>query len=60
MCTRYIGKGRDLYIAFMYLEKAYDKIDKNVMWQVLLACGVGRKLLKVIKGLYNESKQRRQ
>jgi len=35
MCEKYLGNGRDLYVAFMDLEKAYDKIDRKAMWQVL-------------------------
>jgi len=56
MCEKYLGNGRDLYVAFMDLEKAYDKIDRKAMWQVLQVYGVGGKLLRAVKGFYKESK----
>lgn len=38
--------------AFIYLEKAYDKTDRNAMWQKLQVYGVGGKLLKALKNFY--------
>lgn len=30
----YLGKGKKLYAAFMDLEKAYDKVDREALWNV--------------------------
>ena len=35
MVELYLGKGEKLYAAFMDLEKAYDRIDREVFWIVL-------------------------
>ena len=35
--------GKDVFWAFMDLEKAYDTIDRHGMWQMLRVYGVGRK-----------------
>ena len=39
-----------LFIYFMYM--AYDRVDRDTMWNVLRMYGVGGKLLKAEKGLY--------
>ena len=32
---KYLGKGEDVYFAFLDLEKAYDRVDRDAMWNVL-------------------------
>ena len=29
ICEKYSGKGKDVYFAFLDLEKAYDRVDKR-------------------------------
>lgn len=31
----YLRKGRKMYVAFMDLEKAYDRVDRKVLWRIL-------------------------
>ena len=38
------------------LEKAYNRVDRKAMWNVLRLYGVGGKLLKAVKSLYVGSK----
>ena len=56
ICEKYLGKGKDVYFAFMDLEKAYDRVDREAMWDVLRLYGVGAKLLKAVKSMYVGSK----
>ena len=35
MSEKCIAKGKNLYVIYMDLEKAYDRVDRNVMWRVL-------------------------
>ena len=56
LCEKYIGKGKDVYFAFLDLEKAYDRVDRDAMWNVLRLYGVGGKLLKAVKSLYTDSR----
>ncbi len=37
----YLGKDKKLYAAFMDLEKAYDRVDREALWSVLKIYGVG-------------------
>ena len=52
VCEKYLANGKDVFWAFMDLEKAYDTIDRHGMWQMLKVYGVGRKLLTAVQFLY--------
>ena len=47
-------KKRKVYVAFMDLEKAYDRVDRDAMWQVMEIYGIGGKVLKGIKSFNEE------
>ena len=32
VCEQYLANGKDLFYAFMYLEKAYDAIYLHCVW----------------------------
>ena len=51
-----LGKGKDVYFAFLDLEKAYDRINRDAMWKVLRLYGIGGRLLRGVKSLYVGSK----
>ncbi len=51
----YLGKDKKLYAAFMDLEKAYDRIDREALWSVLRIYGVGGQLLKWIQSFYKKA-----
>ena len=40
VCEKYLANGKDVFWAFMDLEKAYDTIDRHGMWQMLRVYGV--------------------
>ena len=56
ICKMYRRKGKDVYLAFLDLEKAYDRADREAMWNMMRLYGVGGKLLKAVKSLYVGSK----
>ena len=45
-----------MYWAFMDLEKAYDRVDRGAMWQVLRLYGVGGRLLRAVQSFYKGSR----
>ena len=47
-------KKQRVYMGFFYLEKAYDRVNIEILWQVLRN-DVGSKLLNGIKSLYVSS-----
>ena len=44
-----------VYVDFIDLEKAYDRVNREVMWKVLKMCDLGGKLLSGIKSMYIDS-----
>uniref|UniRef100_UPI003EB93A31 RNA-directed DNA polymerase n=1 Tax=Klebsiella pneumoniae TaxID=573 RepID=UPI003EB93A31 len=46
VCEKYLAKGKEVFWAFMDLEKAYDRIDREALWTVLRMYGIGGRLLK--------------
>ena len=55
VCEKYLANGKDVFWAFMDLEKAYDTIDRHGMRQMLRVYGVGGKLLKAVQSFYVDS-----
>ncbi len=51
----YLGKDKKLYAAFMDLEKAYNRVDREALWSVLRIYGVDGQLLKGIQAFYREA-----
>ena len=45
ICEKYLGKGKDVYFAFFDLEKVYDRVDRDTMWNVLRLHEIGGRLL---------------
>ena len=56
VCEKYLANGKDLFWAFMDLEKAYDTIDRHGMGQMLRVHGVRGKLLKAEQSFYVDSR----
>ena len=48
-------KTRRMYVGFMDLEKAYDRVNKKALWQVLKMNDMGAKLLNGIKSIHLNS-----
>ena len=56
VCETYLANWKDVFWAFMDLEKAYDTIDRHFMWQMLRLYGVGGQLLKAVQSFYIDSR----
>jgi hypothetical protein len=46
--------GKESYILFIDLIKAFNSIDQNVMFRILEKYGILQKLLGIIKKVYND------
>jgi hypothetical protein len=44
---------KDLHMVFIDLEKAYDKVPRNIMWWVLQKYKVSTKYITLIKDMYD-------
>ena len=56
IAERYLEKRRDLFVCFMDLEKAYDRVCTKKLWLVMEEYGVKGNLLKGIKAFYLNSR----
>ena len=55
VCEKYLPNGKDVFFAFMDLEKAYDTIDLHGMWLMLRVYGVGGRFMKAVQSFYVDS-----
>lgn len=46
-------QNRDLYIAFIDLAKAFDTVNRELLWNVLSKIGVPNKFLNIVKSLHD-------
>uniref|UniRef100_A0A3P9JF00 ribonuclease H n=1 Tax=Oryzias latipes TaxID=8090 RepID=A0A3P9JF00_ORYLA len=56
VCEKFLAKGREVFWAFMDLEKAYDRIDREALWVVLSMYGIDGSLLEGVKSFYRNSR----
>ena len=56
VCEKYLANGKDVFWAFMDLEKAYYTIDRHGMWQMIRVYGIGGKLMKAVQSFYVDSR----
>ena len=49
-------KKKGVYVAFMDLGKAYDRVDRDAMWRVMRIYGIGGRVLKGIMSFYEEGR----
>jgi len=49
---KYLAKKRELWIAFIDLEKAFDRVPRDVLWWALRCVGVEEWMVRVIMSMY--------
>ena len=55
---KYIASNRRLYFAFVDLEKAFDRVPRQVLWWALRSLGVEEWAVRVIQGMYANARSR--
>ena len=52
-CNRESKKG---YLAFLDIEKAYDRVNRQVLCKVLKKCGMSEKIVRIIESMYENTR----
>ena len=55
LVENYREKRKELHVAFMDLEKVYNKVCREELWRVLHECGVQGYLIRSMSSLYDGS-----
>ena len=51
-----LNNGKKLYCAFLDFRKAFDYVDRNLLWHKLLALGIRGQIFDVIQSMYKRVK----
>ena len=58
MQEKFIGKGRTLYFTFVDLEKAFDRVPREILWWSMRTVGVEEWAVRTIQAMYRNVKSR--
>ncbi|GJT59271.1 reverse transcriptase domain-containing protein [Tanacetum coccineum] len=58
LMEKYRERQRDLHLAFINLENAYDSVPRELIWKTLIDKGASRRYIKVIRDMYDGAKTR--
>ena len=58
LLTHVINQGKKLYCAFVDLTKAFDYINRDILWHKLIKLGIRAKILNIIRSMYENVKSR--
>ena len=56
LIEEYSRRERPLYLAFLDIEKAYDKVNRQTLIYILGKLGCPKKYCELIKGMYTGTK----
>ena len=51
---RYLLRRRKVYVAFVDLKKAFDRVDRKILWEILGKYGLEGRLLEMVKAIYHQ------
>ena len=52
----FLCQGRRLFCTFVDYSKAFDSINRAILWKKLISCGISGKVLRVIMNMYKSIK----
>ena len=55
---KYLAKKKKLYFGFVDLEKAFDRVPRDVVWWAMRKLGVDEWLINIVKAMYTNSRSR--
>ena len=55
---KYLAVNKRLYMAFVVLEKAFDRVPRKVIWWALRKLGVEEWIVRLVQGMYANARSR--
>ena len=55
---KYLAANKRLYMAFVDLEKAFDRVPRKVIWWALRKLGVEEWIVRLVQGMYTNARSR--
>ena len=55
---KYLAANKRLYMAFIDLEKAFDRVPRKVIWWALRKLGVDEWIVRLVQGMYSNARSR--
>ena len=55
---KYLAANKRLYMAFVDLEKAFDRVPRKVIWWALRKLGVDELIVRLVQGMYSNARSR--
>ena len=55
---KYLAANKRLYMAFLDLEKAFDRVPRKVIWWALRKLGVEEWIVRLVQGMYSNARSR--
>lgn len=52
---RRLKQGKKLYLGFVDLERAFDRVQRTKLWDILETRGISNKIIRVIKNMYESN-----
>ena len=53
---KYLAANKRLYMAFLDLEKAFDRVPRKVIWWALRKLGVDEWIVRLVQGMYSNAR----
>ena len=53
---KYLAKNKNLYFAFVDLEKAFDRVPRKVLWWAMRVVGIPEWIIAVVQSMYSGAK----
>jgi len=53
---KFLGKQKDLFFAFVDLEKAFDRVPRKVLWWAMRKLGIDEWVIRTVQGMYANAK----
>ena len=46
---------KEIFCAFLDIEKAYDTVDREILWEILKRIGLSEHIRKIVKSMYRDT-----